>query len=137
MFAIREETLASVIASMKESGYDKSQPLVLWKGKGVVVDGHTRLQAAREAGIAEVPVEEKEFASLEDENSMPTGARRNGGIWPPPKYLRRLGSYGLKRRGTVPGGRRKSWRKTSAYRPLRSSTPRQSRMKHPLKSLMK
>jgi ParB family chromosome partitioning protein len=66
MFTIRTETLASIIASMRESGYDKSQPLVLWKGKGVVVDGHTRLQAAREAGIAEVPVEEKEFASLED-----------------------------------------------------------------------
>jgi hypothetical protein len=66
MFAIRVETLASIIASMKESGYDKSQPLVLWKGKGMVVDGHTRLQAAREAGITEIPTEEKEFASLED-----------------------------------------------------------------------
>jgi ParB-like chromosome segregation protein Spo0J len=66
MFTIRAETLASVIASMKESGYDKSQPIVLWKGEGVVVDGHTRLQAAREVGIAEVPVEEKEFASLDD-----------------------------------------------------------------------
>jgi hypothetical protein len=31
-----------------------------------VVDGHTRLQAALEAGIPEIPVEEKEFAALED-----------------------------------------------------------------------
>jgi ParB family chromosome partitioning protein len=66
MFAINAETLASIAASMRESGYDKSQPLVLWKGKGVVVDGHTRLQAAIEAGIPEIPAEEKEFASLED-----------------------------------------------------------------------
>ncbi|MDR2053180.1 MAG: hypothetical protein LBP80_07185, partial [Treponema sp.] len=29
-------------------------------------DGHTRLQAALEAGISEIPVEEKEFAALED-----------------------------------------------------------------------
>jgi ParB family chromosome partitioning protein len=66
MFTVNAEILASIIQSMKESGYDKSQPLVLWKGKGVVVDGHTRLQAAREAGIPEIPVEEKEFATLED-----------------------------------------------------------------------
>jgi ParB-like chromosome segregation protein Spo0J len=31
-----------------------------------VVDGHTRLKAAIEAGIPEIPVEEKEFAALED-----------------------------------------------------------------------
>jgi ParB-like chromosome segregation protein Spo0J len=51
---------------MRETGYDKSQPLVLWKEEGVVVDGHTRLQAALEVGITEIPVVEKEFASLED-----------------------------------------------------------------------
>jgi ParB family chromosome partitioning protein len=66
MFAIGAETLAAIIKSIRESGYDKSQPRVLWKGEGVVVDGHTRLQAAREAGIVEIPVVEKEFASLED-----------------------------------------------------------------------
>jgi ParB family chromosome partitioning protein len=66
MFTVNTEILASIVKSMRESGYDKSQPLVLWKGKGVVVDGHTRLQAAREAGIPEVPVEEKEFGALED-----------------------------------------------------------------------
>jgi ParB family chromosome partitioning protein len=66
MFTVDAEILASIVASMRESGYDKSQPLVLWKGKGVVVDGHTRLQAAREAGVPEIPVEEKDFASIED-----------------------------------------------------------------------
>ncbi|MDR2019947.1 MAG: ParB/RepB/Spo0J family partition protein [Treponema sp.] len=66
MFTVNAEILASIVASMRKSGYDKSQPLVLWKGNGVVVDGHTRLQAAREAGITEIPVEEKEFAALAD-----------------------------------------------------------------------
>jgi ParB family chromosome partitioning protein len=66
MFTIKAEILASIVKSMRESGYDKSQPLVLWKGKGVVIDGHTRLQAALEAGISEIPVEEKEFATFED-----------------------------------------------------------------------
>jgi ParB family chromosome partitioning protein len=66
MFAINSEILASIVKSMRETGYDKSQPLVLWKGKDVVVDGHTRLKAAMEAGISEIPVEEKEFTALED-----------------------------------------------------------------------
>jgi ParB family chromosome partitioning protein len=66
MFTVKPEILASIVTSMRESGYDKSQPLVLWKGQGVVADGHTRLQAAKEAGIPEIPVVEKEFSSLED-----------------------------------------------------------------------
>jgi ParB family chromosome partitioning protein len=66
MFAINPEILASIVKSMRETGYDKSQPLVLWKGSGVVIDGHTRLQATLEAGIPEIPAEEKEFATLED-----------------------------------------------------------------------
>jgi ParB family chromosome partitioning protein len=66
IFAIKEETLQAIINSMKESGYDKAEPVVIWKGKNIVVDGHTRLKAAIVAGIAEIPVEEKEFASLDE-----------------------------------------------------------------------
>lgn len=66
MFAIDGETLAAIVKSMRESGYDKSQPIVLWKSEDAVVDGHTRLEAAREAGIMEIPVEEKEFNDIED-----------------------------------------------------------------------
>ncbi|MDR2052801.1 MAG: hypothetical protein LBP80_05235 [Treponema sp.] len=66
MFAVKAEILAAIVKSMRESGYDKSQPVVLWKGKDLVVDGHTRLEAAREAGIGEIPVEEKEFDRIED-----------------------------------------------------------------------
>jgi ParB family chromosome partitioning protein len=66
IFAIQKEILTAIIQSIKESGYDKAEPIVIWKGRNIVVDGHTRLQAAREAGIVEVPVEEKEFATLEE-----------------------------------------------------------------------
>jgi ParB family chromosome partitioning protein len=66
IFAIKEETLEAVIQSMKESGYDKAEPVVIWKGKNIVVDGHTRLKAAITAGVIEIPVEEKEFTSLDD-----------------------------------------------------------------------
>jgi ParB-like chromosome segregation protein Spo0J len=66
IFAIKEETLESIIKSMKETGYDKAEPIVIWKGKSIAVDGHTRLKAAIAAGITEIPVEEKEFASLDE-----------------------------------------------------------------------
>ena len=66
IFQIKDEILTAIIRSMKESGYDKAEPIVIWKGKDIVVDGYTRLKAAIEAGIPEIPVEEKEFSSLEE-----------------------------------------------------------------------
>jgi ParB-like chromosome segregation protein Spo0J len=66
IFAIKEGILEAIIKSMKESGYDKAEPIVVWKGKNIAIDGHTRLKAAIAAGITEIPVEEKEFASLDE-----------------------------------------------------------------------
>jgi ParB-like chromosome segregation protein Spo0J len=65
IFVVKAETLEAIVASMRESGYDYAEPIVVWKGKNIVVDGHTRLKAAIAAGIVEIPAEEKEFASLE------------------------------------------------------------------------
>ncbi|GHU40376.1 hypothetical protein FACS1894190_07210 [Spirochaetia bacterium] len=63
----REETIINVIAgSIKEYGFDKAEPPVIWKGTNRLVDGHTRYYAAKEAGLYEIPVEEKEFESIED-----------------------------------------------------------------------
>jgi ParB family chromosome partitioning protein len=66
IFVINNNLMRSIALSMKESGYDKAEPVVIWKGKDIVVDGHTRLKAAIEAGLDEIPVEEKEFASIEE-----------------------------------------------------------------------
>jgi ParB family chromosome partitioning protein len=66
VFKINGAVLEEVSESMKESGFDRSEPLVLWKGRGVVVDGHTRLAAAKAAGIVDAPVVEKEFEDLNE-----------------------------------------------------------------------
>ena len=56
----------AVTDSIQEKGFDPAEPIVLWKEAGYVVDGHTRLQAAKRAGIAEIPVTEKHFENLSD-----------------------------------------------------------------------
>jgi ParB family chromosome partitioning protein len=66
IFAVKEELLEAITRSMRETGYDKAEPVVIWKGRKVVVDGHTRLKAAIAAGITEIPAEEKAFPSLEE-----------------------------------------------------------------------
>ena len=66
IFRIHDNTLESIVQSMRLNDYDKAEPVVLWKGRNVLVDGHTRVKAAIKVGITEIPVIEKEFNSLED-----------------------------------------------------------------------
>ena len=62
LFAVKPAVLAGIIESMKKIGYDKAFPIVIWGGHGgVVVDGHTRLQAAKDAGLLEVAVVARDF----------------------------------------------------------------------------
>lgn len=55
LFPINPEVLSAIKAHMETNGYDTSQPIVIWGRERVVVDGHTRLEAAKQAGIKEVP----------------------------------------------------------------------------------
>jgi hypothetical protein len=61
IFSIQDKTLEGIREQMEKIGYDKSQPVVIIKGKNILVDGHTRLAAARKAGLEEVPAVEMEF----------------------------------------------------------------------------
>jgi len=54
VFSLQDKTL-------EKFGYDKSQPVVLIKGKNILIDDHTRLAAAKEAGLEEIPAVEIEF----------------------------------------------------------------------------
>lgn len=60
LFPIKEELLKAIEDDMCENKFDLSQPVILasWDGQKelVCIDGHTRLQAAINAGIEQVPV---------------------------------------------------------------------------------
>ena len=63
IFPIREGVLKEIVADMKTNGYDPAHPIILWAGhRATVVDGHTRLYAAKEAGLIDIPVVAKDFS---------------------------------------------------------------------------
>jgi ParB family chromosome partitioning protein len=61
LFPIDKSTLDKVCKSMEADGFDPCQPIILWKEKGIVIDGHTRLAAADSLKLDEVYVTEKSF----------------------------------------------------------------------------
>ena len=68
-FDVKDEVKEKIKKSMQETGYDKSQPIVVWENdenKYIIVDGHTRRKAALELGMDEIPVFIMQFDSRED-----------------------------------------------------------------------
>ena len=61
LFPVRQEILGAIIEDMGLNGYDRSKPLDIWAERGVVLDGHTRLVAAKQAGIQTVPTHRHSF----------------------------------------------------------------------------
>ena len=61
IFKINEKVRQEILQNIKKFHFDKSQPLTIQKGTNTLLDGHTRLSAAIEAGLDEVPVVEREF----------------------------------------------------------------------------
>ena len=50
LYAQEEDKVHNIAKNMKAHGYDKSQPIII-QADGTVVDGHSRLMAAIEAGL--------------------------------------------------------------------------------------
>jgi ParB-like chromosome segregation protein Spo0J len=61
LFPIKQTDLAAIEARMREFGYDPAKPIDIWEEHDVVVDGHTRLEAAKAAGLPTVEVYEHDF----------------------------------------------------------------------------
>ncbi len=70
LFPIRAELVNKIEQDMREGKYDLSQPVILatWQGQEepVCIDGHTRLKAAINAGIEDLPVWTHEFDSEQE-----------------------------------------------------------------------
>ncbi|MBN1841675.1 MAG: hypothetical protein JW883_05260 [Deltaproteobacteria bacterium] len=58
LFPINDDTVNAIADHMKQYGYDKSQPIILWHdlfhNMDVVIDGNTRVRAAQKAGLPKV-----------------------------------------------------------------------------------
>jgi len=65
LFRIDDHILSAIRKNIKTNGFDNSQPIIIWQGKNIVIDGHTRLQAMDEIGFGHIPVHEHSF---KDEN---------------------------------------------------------------------
>ena len=62
LFHVKPGDQAHIEASMKAKGFEFGHPLILWAGhNATVVDGHTRLAAAKKLMFARIPVILKEF----------------------------------------------------------------------------
>jgi protein gp37/ParB-like chromosome segregation protein Spo0J len=75
LFTIKPEVLAALTENMREHGYDKAFPIVLWNGD--VIDGHTRRRAALDADLTDVETVEREFKDDLDALAYAYRAQRN------------------------------------------------------------
>jgi hypothetical protein len=66
LFAIPPSVLDALTSEMRAEGYAARYPIEVWRQRNVIVDGHTRRQAAIRAGVSEVPVF---FLDFDDEAS--------------------------------------------------------------------
>lgn len=115
LFPINPTTLQQIKESMKEHGYDESQPLLIWKEEGVLLDGHTRLAAAKELGFFDIPIYEKSFSSLEQALEYALSlqvARRN--LTDDELYRAVLALDSLKKPGIKTEGKKESVGKSAA-----------------------
>jgi len=69
--------LEAVKGAMAEWGYDQSQPIIVWDEGQAIIDGHTRLRAAQEVGVEDIPVHYKSFATEEEALAYAIHLQRN------------------------------------------------------------
>jgi hypothetical protein len=72
LFPIDEQLVAQIVSSMRKDGYHRTKPIKAWQdafatpGRLVVVDGHTRLVAARKARLTEVWIDARVYRTPQD-----------------------------------------------------------------------
>ncbi|MBA4390425.1 MAG: hypothetical protein C0399_05760 [Syntrophus sp. (in: bacteria)] len=66
IFTINPADLLAIKKDMKSDDYDLAHPIVIWEETSILLDGHTRLQAAIDSGYEEIPVVKYSFESESD-----------------------------------------------------------------------
>jgi ParB family chromosome partitioning protein len=77
LFTIDENVLQAIVKNILENTYDESQPIVVWKDKNIVIDGHTRLKASQLAGRQIISVFNKAFRNQEEALQYAINNQRN------------------------------------------------------------
>jgi len=65
-FKIVDYVVEDICQSILKDGFHKEEPVALWAGKNILLDGHQRRVAAKKAGLDEIPYIEKEFANRDE-----------------------------------------------------------------------
>ncbi len=66
LFPIGDDPFESIIIDMNTNGFDDAFPIIVWEEKNLIVDGHTRYNAAIKLEIPEIPVLFKSFENEDD-----------------------------------------------------------------------
>lgn len=66
LYEIRPHVLEIIENNMREFGYDKHKPIIIWKEEKIIVDGHMRFEAADELGFDRIPVKLVSFEKKGD-----------------------------------------------------------------------
>ena len=65
-FRIDPKNKKEISLSMREKGYFKEYPIVLWKEEGIVVSGNTRTECSIEEGIETVTIFKRSFKDVDE-----------------------------------------------------------------------
>ena len=80
LYKIDEGVLERIVKSMKENGFDESQPVHIWlteDGHKYLIDGYTRYTASKKAGITSLPVYEHNFKTFDETYKYVLGLQVN------------------------------------------------------------
>ncbi len=66
LFPIGADPLDSITIDIETNGFDDAFPIIVWEEKNLIVDGHTRFNAAIKLELEEIPVLFKRFDNEDD-----------------------------------------------------------------------
>jgi hypothetical protein len=67
--------------NMELHGFDKAEPLIVWRGRNIIIAGQDKYRLARHKGYKEIPVIEKDFQSEDEAVDYLRHLRRDRGDW--------------------------------------------------------